>query len=288
MGLGLVGLALVIPTAAWADPPVSKLPTGKKTRTKQASSHKAHLCAKCQWEELRAKGINVPPPPALPPGGLVLPKDHCDRCGAATGTYAVPAMVTSGAPAPPPPSATLAAGSAEAPTPPPLVTGGMAAPSTGNNCVACEAAAGVGAMPGRAVAGGEVQVPGYAVVSGTIPMAEPSPIGVVQGMYAYQNAGAPPMGAPGMPMPGGRPGPGARGPGSGDPSVMPTSYSTDPYVPKAHRRPHVITHLLGLDAIGERSRENRERRERENHASISYQSQSTQPSELPASMVYGR
>jgi hypothetical protein len=292
MGLGLVGLALVIPTAVLADPPASKSSAGKKTRSKQASSQKSHLCARCQWEELRAKGINVPPPPALPTGGLVLPKDHCDRCGAATGTYSVEPLVAPSAPPPPAfAGAPSSSPSTDAPTPPPLVSaagrGGMPAASPGNTCVACEAAA-VGAMPGRAVAGGDVQVPGYAVISGAVPMAEPTPIGVIQGRYAYQNAGAPPMGAAGMPMPGGRPGPGARGPGSGDASVMPSSFTADPYVPKGRNRPHIISHLFGLDAIGRASREVRERRKNETHAAVSYQPQTAQPSELPASMVYGR
>ena len=84
-----------------------------------------------------------------------------------------------------------------------------------------------------------------------------------------------------MPMPGGPPGPGAPGRGSSDPSVMPSSFASDPYVPNGRNRPHILTHLFGLDALGRASREDRERREMENHASISYQQQSVQPSETP-------
>jgi hypothetical protein len=69
---------------------------------------------------------------------------------------------------------------------------------------------------------------------------------------------------------------------------MPSSFSPDPYVSNGRNRPHILAHLFGLDAIGRASREDRERRVMENHASISYQPQSVQPTELPASMVYGR
>jgi hypothetical protein len=137
---------------------------------------------------------------------------------------------------------------------------------------------------GHAVAGG---APGYAVIGGSVPMAEPTPIGVIQGRYAYAFQGP---GGPGMP-PGGRPGPGANpaAPGTADPSVLPSSLSTDPYDPVGHNRPHVLTHLFGLDAIGHRRREERERRNREKHASIAYQpSASDAVHDVPASVVYGR
>jgi hypothetical protein len=55
-----------------------------------------------------------------------------------------------------------------------------------------------------------------------------------------------------------------------------------------HNRPHIISHLFGLDAIGRRGREERERRNREKHASISYQPHTGPVTELPASLVYGR
>jgi hypothetical protein len=303
MGLGLLGLALIAPTAVWADPPTTKPPAGKKTRPKQSLFHKEHLCAQCQWADLRAKGINVPPPPPMPRGGRVLPGSACDRCGSATGTYSVPPLVSSAAP-PPPPVTVMSvnappASSADVP-PPPVATasmapaaGGMVAPR--HTCVACEAAApngapmmvaGEGAMPGHAVVGGDM--PGYAAVSGTIPMAEPMPIGMVQGRYAYQNPGAA-VGPNALPMPGGQPGAGAGRPGLNDPSVMPSSFAADPYVSGRSGRPHILSHLFGLDAIGRGRREDRERRERENHAAISYQPQGQQPVvELPSSMVYGR
>ena len=294
MGLGLFGFALVIPTAVWADPPTSDAnpPDRKKSWSKPALLHKTHLCPKCQWAEMRAKGINVPPPPPMPEGGLMVPGTACDRCGAATGRYSVPPVVTSRTPV------TIGTMDTAAP-PPPLASAPMNPGASASPCLACEASASGsamgaagGSMPGHAVAGGESrQAAGYVVVSSSVPTAEPMPIGVIQGRYAYQNPAMPPMGAgaPGMPMPGARPGPGAGagGPGSSDPSVMPSSFAPDTYTGKGRSRPHILTHLFGLDAIGRHGREDRERREQENHAAISYQPKNEQVSELPSSMVYG-
>jgi hypothetical protein len=69
---------------------------------------------------------------------------------------------------------------------------------------------------------------------------------------------------------------------------MPSSYSNDPYLANDHNRPHVLSHLFGLDAIGHRSREERERRAREQHASIRYQPGNNPVVDLPSTMVYGR
>jgi hypothetical protein len=134
---------------------------------------------------------------------------------------------------------------------------------------------------GHAVAGGSA--PGYAAIGGALPTAEPTPIGVIQGRWAYQAS------PPGPGGPGSRPGPGANpgAPGSVDPSVLPSSLASDPYDPVGHNRPHVLTHLFGLDAVGRRGREARERRKREEHASISYQPVSETVHEVPASVVYG-
>src|SRR4051794_34674051 len=67
MGLGLLGLALVAAPTAWADPPRTSLPigAGAAAQPRRSLFHKSHLCPKCQWEQLRARGINVPPPPTL-------------------------------------------------------------------------------------------------------------------------------------------------------------------------------------------------------------------------------
>jgi hypothetical protein len=70
---------------------------------------------------------------------------------------------------------------------------------------------------------------------------------------------------------------------------MPTSFATEPYDPVGHNRPHVLTHMFGLDSIGKRGREERQRRAREKHASIPYQPLSqSRVDDLPAKLVYGR
>jgi hypothetical protein len=123
-----------------------------------------------------------------------------------------------------------------------------------------------------------------------VPLSEPTPVGVIQGRYAYQDQGPAVGGAGAKPSGGlGRPGANARGPASSDPAVMPSGYHSDPYDPVGHNRPHILSHVLGLDAIGRHGREDRERRNREKHAMIPYSSTSGHAvEELPSKMVYGR
>jgi hypothetical protein len=288
MGLGLVGLALIVPTAAWADPPdadpsEASIPREKLSKKKKPAPrsvfHKARLCAYCQWEDLRKKGVNVPPPPALPQNpGLSASGKPCGRCGA-TVVAMGPANGMSRA-------NVVVAGEAPTPAMAMPAPGGMASAS---NCVQCVAS---NEAPGYAVSGGDA---GYQVAGGNDPM----PIGTVEGRYASPNPavamGGMGMGMNnGMPMPGGRPGPGGApgAPGSLDPSVMPSSYGGAggggaAYLPDDHRRPHILAHLFGLDALGAHYRRDRDRAEREDHAAISYQPQAGPVTELPASMVYG-
>jgi hypothetical protein len=248
MGLGLLGLALVAPTVVRADDPSqSSPPAGAQGRARRSLFHKPKLCAECQRAQLRAQGINVPPPPALPPG-IVVSNATCPQCAGAAGS--APVMMNSA----------------------PMMVA--------NN----------GAMPGYAIVGGSAPTyvyagggaPGYAVVDGMVPMLEPTPIGMVQGHYASHS----PVPGRGT-MPGVPPGPGM-GPRANDPSVLPSSLTTEPYVANSHSHPHVLRHMFGLDAIGARARAERERRARESHAAISYQPQNQPVSELPAAMVYGR
>jgi hypothetical protein len=143
-----------------------------------------------------------------------------------------------------------------------------------------------GAAAGYAVAGGS------AIIGGTVPLAEPTPVGVIQGRYAYQDQ------SPGIAVAGGGQPPtgrigsvaNARSTGSSDPSVMPTSFNTEPYDAVGHNRPHVLSHVFGLDAIGRHGREANARRKEEKHASIPYQSLSDQKvvEDVPARVVYGR
>jgi hypothetical protein len=149
------------------------------------------------------------------------------------------------------------------PPPPPL----PGVVSSGGSCTACGGHTHMvlnGDPRSMMTAGGEAS--GYAVVGN-----DPTPIGEVQPMLA-----------------GSRPTPGARGGGPRDASVMMSGYSPTPVKPDGVNRPHVISHLLGVSAIGRQSREARARRKEERHASIAYGPQQTPPvNDLPARMVYG-
>lgn len=127
--------------------------------------------------------------------------------------------------------------------------------------------------PGRASVGGPgdaLPASGYAVVN------EPTPIGATQPRMA--SAGGP---MPAMPA-------GMSQPGSRDTSVMPTSMGTDPVSPKAHKRPHIIGHLLGISEMRNDMADALGRGSRDGHASIPYGPSSQPVTELPASAVYGR
>jgi hypothetical protein len=156
------------------------------------------------------------------------------------------------------------------PPPPPLPLG---APVKGEKCTQCGRPTAVlaGKLPapsrmlpgeaaGRASVGG---APMFAVNPG-----DPMPVGVMGPRVA---AGVP-----------------AVAPGTRDMAVMPTSMA-EPAVGLPHpNRPHVLTHLLGLDSIGNDRAEARERRKRESHASIPYGPVDQTVNEIPTSMVYGR
>jgi hypothetical protein len=171
-------------------------------------------------------------------------------------------------PAPPP----LGPGAAPAPAAAHAIPGHMVDVQTGE-CLTCQ---GRVVMPGPA-AGGDPSAPGYAVVGETMQGPEPAPIGVAR---AQQPGWAGARGA----AAGARPGVGAY-----DPSVMPTAMPpaqvalTGP----GSDRPHVISHLLGIPKFG-RIRRDREDKERQKHASITYDRSASQVTELPASLVYGK
>lgn len=82
IGFTLAGLALLAPAAAQAG-----MPAFGPSKTKASKSSK--LCGECQRAKLLFdKGVNVSPPPALPPGTPVR-NGNCTRCGR-------PAVVVSG------------------------------------------------------------------------------------------------------------------------------------------------------------------------------------------------
>jgi hypothetical protein len=168
----------------------------------------------------------------------------------------------------------------------------VAANDPAKACAACAAAGAVvmgpDHQPGHAVVGGVAPAPATAIAGGFVPSAEPAPIGVIQGRYAYTFQG-PSLGDTRPAAPGALSGRNANQPGPGlkDSAVMPTSFATEPYDPVGPKRPHILTHVLNLDTIGRRGREERERRAREKHASISYQpSGQPQVDDLPARLVY--
>jgi hypothetical protein len=176
--------------------------------------------------------------------------------------------------------------------PPPPALDGEAAVHThmagvqAETCPVCQGATVVqgSAMsaPGYAVVGGSAVVagagaPGYAVVGGEmVAGSEPAPIGV-------SSAGRNPMADPRMAAMGPR---GAAG--SLDPAVVPTSVPPGQIalMGPPSNRPHIIRHLLGLDALGKLHRD-AEAKERQKHASIAYDQPKERVTELPKSMVYG-
>ena len=120
---------------------------------------------------------------------------------------------------------------------------------------------------GHAVVGGPAMAsnlpPGYAVVDGSVPGmegADPTPVGVARTSAALRNG---PRMAAGPRM----------GTGAGyDPSVMPSSMipAQTALDGATNDRPHVISHLFGFGGITRHRREARDDKQREQHASISY------------------
>lgn len=129
--------------------------------------------------------------------------------------------------------------------------------------------------PMMASSGGE---PGYAVTGGLVASAEPAPIGVVQTNYQ-----TPPVpGTLGESVASARRG--AAGPGP-IPYARPDELPPSLVNPPTHRRPRVLSRVIGLPDFGRR-RADAQARAREAHARSSLGAGSM-PGELPASMVYG-
>jgi hypothetical protein len=161
----------------------------------------------------------------------------------------------------------------DVPPPPPLPGPAV----NGGACVACGTPTQVmashgnvtvspmmpGTAPGMASVGGDPV--GYAAVGN-----DPAPIG----MYEPRLAAAAPV----------------RGPAGAqrDSAVTASGYSPTTVSPMPSNRPHVLSHLLGVSAIGRDAREARERRREEKHASIPYGTQTSAVNDVPAKVVYGR
>jgi len=231
--------------------------------------------------------------PAVGPGDAAVPQDaqvaghhhkglfgwrHCVECQRAW------AKKRSGVDVPPPPSSAMAAA--------------MAGPvvhdhNQGGGCAACQAGTIVSGPvsvvesypAGHAVMGGPVMAgnypPGYAVMGGGagpgMAGLDPTPVGVSRsGQTQWNNprvAAAPRSGA-----------------GSYDPSVMPSSMipAQTALDNPSNGHPHVLGHLFGVGAISRHRREMREDKQRDAHASISYDPAARPVNEVPASLVYGK
>ena len=227
-GLTVLGLALAVPVVVSAEPPTDPgaAPRSKPARGLSSWFRRARLCTECQRAELAARGIQVPPAPALPQG-VPVRAEPCDRCGG-KGVGSVTMMPTTG------PVASVASS---------------------------------GGAPGYAVVGGPASAPGYAAVGRPLPV-EPTPIGrMAQYGQKKKTTGS------------GRTAP-------GDSSVMASNFAAPEPMNVGHNRPHVISHALGLSAIGRSSREAWDRRKVEAHARIPYGTSAAPVTELPASVVY--
>jgi hypothetical protein len=189
---------------------------------------------------------------------------HCVECQRAY------AKSHDGVDVPAPPA--LAPGEAPGPMSAHAIPGHMVDVQTGE-CLTCQ---GRVVTPGP-VAGGAANAPGYAVVGETMQGPEPAPIGVARGQQPGW-AGAP------MAAAGSRPGAGPY-----DPSVVATALppAQVALAGPGSDRPHIISHLFGIPKLG-RARREREDKERQKHASITYDQSASKVNELPASLVYGK
>lgn len=144
----------------------------------------------------------------------------------------------------------------------------------GNQAVMASASSAVQVMPAAAPA------PAPPMVASNDPMGrasvggegggDPTPVGMVSpsiASYAPRSAVAP---------------------HARDSAVAQSSYSPSAPRPAGANRPHVISHLFGISAIGRDAREAFARKSEDKHASIPYGVQSSTVDELPARMVYGR
>jgi hypothetical protein len=178
----------------------------------------------------------------------------------------------------------------DVPAPPPIEAAGMQGQvmNKGAYCPTCQGNLVVSGpvtshdphAPGYAVVGGPVgpggpDAPGYAVIGEAIGGAEPAPVGLAK---ARTNGPTGPRTAAMQGRPGG---------GPVDPSVVPTNIppAPDPMAGPGHNRPRIISHLFGLPNWGQTWRD-REERERQKHASISFGQNDHPAMDVPASVVY--
>lgn len=287
--LGLPGTALALALAAPAVAPagpaaeiVARQTSAARPAAPSAAAaaaaattiaSNATVCPGCLQKASESNGL-IPMPPANARLGPV-----CEACqveaqiaeeNAAEKGGPVPARVARA-------TAMLRRSSASAPSPAPsmVMTEG---PAAGYAVVGGSPE--MASMPaGHAVAGSRGEAAG--------PVGEPMPIGVVRAGYRSNPAGPDPA-QMGMGMPaGGRPmAPGAAaGPGQPPRGSSPLNPMNGP----PRRGPHFLSHLFyNYTTTGRHAQQENERRTREAHAMISYDSNGQAPSSLPMSAVYGR
>ena len=271
ISLGMLGLALVAPSAAPAQDAPASIPSGYQAAapaTPVASPsgldgkpmpapaveapHKHRvktLCAKCAAKMQAAK-----------PPGVIVGCEHskngvCTACQAALNLPGEFKMA-SGQPA------KIAAAPAEEAPGRAVASSGMA-PATN---------AQMAASSRRAMAEEPM-------------MAEPTPVGVVQANFSQGGPMmAPPAGyAPTNPM--------AMNPNAPGRAVAESNAGRDPYQAKSgfFPHPHVLGHLFGWSGIGNERADEKARRKAEAHAMISYENDAAASvTELPASTVFGK
>jgi hypothetical protein len=156
-------------------------------------------------------------------------------------------------------------------------SGGVMTPSLATTaCTACQ-----GGSPSAPVYVTQGEAPGYSVLSSSVVASDPMPIGVMRTSYNTQESNAPGYATVG-PVPG-------RGPQAAPTAPQPamTSSGMDFVSPPRHKRPHILSHLFGLDAFGHR-REMIEAERKSDHAALRYGQTNEAVTELPASLVYGQ
>ena len=286
MAPGLLGLALAVPTVAWAGLPPSvaaqgqpwmNAPARKPADAQPAGAPVAqpgqvvHAAVIDPGSQAMMAEADVPPPPGMSADGRCLGCEAGTLAPVPAGSY-VAAYQTGNGP--------VVAAAGATPYSRAIAAPALAAPANARP---------YSAPAPPMVARRESAAPGYAVAGGPAPGAEltgePMPVGVMRTGYRPMGGSvpAPYPGTPGVNAGLG----GAPGSAVADMTGRPPMPFAGPMpTPPPHRHSY-LKHLFGLDDLGHRSEERYERA-REAHAMISYDS-ATQPTlDLPASAVYGR
>ncbi len=181
---------------------------------------------------------------------------------------------------------------AESGAPAPMMISGTPSAMMAGPCTACETAgpamiapsapgyASVGDGSPAPVYASAGNAPGLATVGGPmVASSEPTPIGVVRTNYSVPPAAGTLEAS-------------LAGQQQGMPAAGPIPYAKPNEIPAGmlgapHRRPRIFSRIIGLPDFG-RARAESQARARETHAMTTYGASNSAPSNLPASMVYGK